>query len=443
MHRWRSLTSVIVAVAAVAATAGPASAHQTDKPAKTIYVDCGAAQGDGGSKGSPFSTITAALPAARSQSVERKVTIAVAEGVCDHETLPILLDFPVRVQGARSPGFDGENRPLNDQAHDTLVTWVSPSPVPQSVSSLAFFRVTGLGVQISALSIDGKIVPGTVAPAQAAIAPAGVLADRAVDFEVDRLRVIRVGVAVRAQGASGRIRDNYLGTVGGGVVLTGGDSTSPPVVIARNNRIEDYWTGALAVGGAGPAGQSIRAVLDDNDTVTTYADTGPSNPFGLRINTKPPGGVSLEGHVDALIESNQFRGSPRYAIIVDGGQLVRRSDDRHYTGALQVSFVANTIDESAITRAASLITFTNSRATEQPCELDPAHTLAECPTLAGNPLQYWEYLEAGLYDLHHTGELDDSLIDHPASDPVDGRGLLNVLIINDQFIDYQTYVVVP
>jgi hypothetical protein len=81
--------------------------------------------------------------------------------------------------------------------------------------------------------------------------------------------------------------------------------------------------------------------------------------------------------------------------------------------------------------------------TELPCELDPANTPAECPTLMGNPPQYWEYLENSTFDLHHGGELDDPLIDHPEIDPGDGRVLNNVLRINDEVIPHQTFVVVP
>jgi hypothetical protein len=425
--------------------AWPASAKI--QPGKNVFVDCSAtpAGGGDGSKGSPFPTITAALPIARALAAGNKVTIAVATGICDHEALPIQLDFPVVVQGSRSPQVDAEGLPLNGQDHDTLVTWVPPSPVPPSVAALAFFRITGSDVRISKLSIDGKILPGTRGvPGPAATAPIGVLAHNAENFVVDQLRILRTGSSLRTQGnASGRIRDTYIGTVSGGVVLTGGDPAAPPTVIVTNNRIEDYWTGALALAGAGAAGQSIRAVVAGNDTVTGFADTGPSNPFAVRIGPILAGSPFLQGTVQASFVGNRFRGSPRYAIILNGGQTTRRSDGRRYSGRLDVAFADNAIDESGITRAVSLITFTNSRATELPCELDPANTPAECPTLSGNPLQYWEYLEASEFDLHHGGELHGALIDHPEIEPVDGRILGNLLVINNEVADYGTFVVLP
>jgi hypothetical protein len=75
--------------------------------------------------------------------------------------------------------------------------------------------------------------------------------------------------------------------------------------------------------------------------------------------------------------------------------------------------------------------------------LDPANTPLTCPTLMGNPLQYWEYLEGSVFDLHHGGELDGALIDHPEIEPVDNRALNNVLRINDEVVDHETFVVVP
>ena len=155
------------------------------------------------------------------------------------------------------------------------------------------------------------------------------------------------------------------------------------------------------------------------------------------------GSPFLQGTVQASFAGNRFRGTPRYAIIVNGGQTTRRTDGRRYSGGVDVTFANNAIEEAGITRAVSLITFTNSRATELPCELDPANTLVECPTLMGNPLQYWEYLEASVFDLHHTGELDGALIDHPEIEPVDGRVLGNQLFINDAEVDHETFVVVP
>ena len=429
----------------ISAAASSTAASAAPPAATTVYVDCAAAPGGDGRKQSPFTTITAAVPVAKALSAEARVTISVATGVCDKEVFPIQLDFPVEVRGSRTPDFDSEGFPLNGQDRDTLVTWTPPSPVPPSVANLAFFRITGPDVRLSKLSLDAKILPGTpgtTAPPRPA--PFGVIVQNANDFVIDQLRIVRIGTSVRTQGESrGRIRDTYFGQVNAGIVLTGGSPAAPPTVIAENNRIVDYWTGAFALAGAGPAGRSIRAVVRGNDTFNSWSDTGPSNPFAVRIAPVLGGSAFVQGTVDATFEANRFRGAPRYAIILNGGQTVRRADGQRYSGALNVTMTANAIDEASVTGAVSLITFTNSRATELPCELDPANTPLTCPTLMGNPLQYWEYLEASVFNLHHSGELDGALIDHPAIEPVDGRVLNNALRINDQVAPNETFVVVP
>ena len=63
--------------------------------------------------------------------------------------------------------------------------------------------------------------------------------------------------------------------------------------------------------------------------------------------------------------------------------------------------------------------------------------------VGSHSLQYWEYLQQSVFDLHHGGELDGALIDHPEIEPVDARVLNNVLRINDEVVDYETFVVVP
>ena len=441
----RKITIVMVGFMLVTALgAWPTSAK--DQPSKSVYVDCAVAPGGNGSKDAPYPSITAALANARALAAVTRVTIAVAAGICDHEAFPIQLDFPVVVRGSRSPHVDEEALPLNGQDHDTVVTWVPPSPVPPSVAALAFFRITGSDVRISKLSIDGKIAPGPFPGSfgPAATAPIGVLAHNAEDFVVDQLRIVRTGGSVRTQGASGRIRDTYFGTVSAGIVLTGGDPAAPPTVVVTNNRIENYWTNGFAVSGGGAAGPSLRVVVEGNDAVTSYVNTGPSNPAGVRISPILTGSPSLDGTVEAVFEGNRFRGSPRNVFILNGGPaVVRRTDRQHYSGVLDVTFVDNAVDEAGVTGPSSLITFTNSRATEFPCELDPANTKVECPTLVGNPLQHWEYLEESVFDLHHTGEFHEALIDHPEIELVDGRVLGNLLLINDELADHGTFVVLP
>ena len=443
MHRISRL--VLIGAGAMLMVAFGSAAAAPPPAASTVYVDCAAAPGGDGRKQSPFATITASLPSARALAATTRVTISISTGVCDKEAFPIELNFRVEVRGSRTPDLDNAGFPLGTQDRDTLVTWTPPSPVPPSVATLSFFRITGPEVRLVKLSLDAKILPGTpgtVGPPRPA--PFGVIVQNAKDFVVDQLRFVRIGTSVRTQGdSSGRIRDNYFGQVNAGIVLTGGNPAAPPTVIAENNRIVDYWTGAFALAGAGPAGRSIQAIVRGNDTFNSWSDTGPSNPFAVRIGPVLQGSAFEQPTIDAVFEGNRFRGSSRYAIILNGGQTVRRADGQRYSGALDVTFTANEIDEASVTRAVSLITFTNSRATELPCELDTTSTLLDCPTLMGHPPQYWEYLENSVFDLHHGGELDGALIDHPENDLGDGRLLNNILRINDVVVDNETFVVVP
>jgi hypothetical protein len=106
-------------------------------------------------------------------------------------------------------------------------------------------------------------------------------------------------------------------------------------------------------------------------------------------------------------------------------------------------FFATAIDAETKQTASPLITFTNARATEFPCELNPANGRDVCPSLMGNPPVYWDYHEHTSYELWHGGELQGVRIDYPQIEPVDRRVLGNVLTINGDAIDYQTFVIEP
>jgi hypothetical protein len=409
-------------------------------PNRTIYVDCEAIAGDG-SKAAPFPGITTALPAARAAALAYSVTIDVAEGVCDKEVFPIELNFPVWVRGSRSPGHDADGWPVDDQAHDSLVTWHPPAP-PGS-RAVTFFRITAGGVRISKLSLDGQILPSSSIASPPVPAPTGVLAVGATGFELRELRIVRMRRGVRTEGASGTITDSYLGNVSSGIAIFGGQPDSLPTVVCERNRV-DYHVNGIAIVGAEGAGTAIRGVIRDNDIVTSFTGTGPTNPAALRINpvetmAVPGPDGTVRGHIDATVTGNRIRGSALYGIAVHAGMPGRAAGVR-YTGTISARFDGNTIDPTV--EHPSLITFSNARATVFPCEIDPAHTRATCPQL-GNPPTYWDYLEHATYSLWHGGELDGALIDHPGTDPITGRVLGNILMVNDGVVGYQTFVVIP
>jgi hypothetical protein len=75
----------------------------------------------------------------------------------------------------------------------------------------------------------------------------------------------------------------------------------------------------------------------------------------------------------------------------------------------------------------------HARGTVQPCALNP-----NCP-----PPPHPDYLRNSRYDLLHTGELNNALIDNPELHPFDHVALQNTLIVNNTTIGHGTFVVVP
>jgi hypothetical protein len=392
----------------------------------TLYVDCSAPPGGDGTRRSPFESITAALPQAEFLSPRYVVTIRVAAGVCNRESLPIRLGFPVRLQGERIPERDAEGFPLPVQASDTLIVRNPSAAVPPE-----FLVITGEDVHVSRLSIDGGLVlPDNVnVPPQTR--PYGVLAQGATGFTLTDLRIVNVGIGVRSERASGLVVGNYVGPTNVGIAFFGGDALEPAVAVAWNNRVLYRVNGLVAAGGieanpttGTPAGVAIVARFWRNDVTTTYTDTGPANPAALRLSPTLGGGATV-GSMQASLLLNRLGGTPKYAFILHGGPQVRRDADEPYTGQVDVQVYGTRMTAAAGSK--SLITFASAQATELPNEL---HTT-------------WDYLEGAAYDVRHSGELDAALVDHPEIDPVDGNLLGNQLRVNGDVVDFQTFVVIP
>jgi hypothetical protein len=297
---------------------------------------------------------------------------------------------------------------------------------------------------VSQLSVDGQLAPPPDLPIQPPSAPIGILVRSADDVLLEHLRLVRVVQGVRSEGAGGRVSGNYVESFGNGLVFFGGDAARSPAVIVNANRV-DYRVNGIVLGGgipavgAQPAGSVLSALVVWNDVVTHYRNGGPSNPTALRLSPSVQG--APDGHLGAQFLLNAIRGTPRYSIMFHGGQPQR--DALVSSGSVRATFLRTTLDIEASQTSNSLITFTNARATELPCELDPANGRDVCPSLQGNPPAYSDYHQQTTYDLRHGGELDGALIDHPAIEPVDGRVLDNLLLINGVAVDYQTFVVVP
>ena len=416
----RRLAMLLVGAGALASTA--IAGGQT--PGSTLYVNCAVTSDGDGSARSPLSTISAALPVARTMSAP--VRISVAAGVCSRETLPIRLDVPVRLRGARSPATEDDDRPDGNQHQDTIIT--------ASGLTATFFVVTAPDVQISHLSIVGARPLGADGNRAPALTPLGILALDATAYAVSHLRVVGVGQAIRSEASSGVIRNNYV-SGDNPIFMSGGSAATPAEVTVTNNRVVYRVNGIPAAGGTN-SDTHLRARISDNDLLTPFMNTGPTSPAALRLS---PFTVGTAGTLDVVVENNFIGGAAKYGVMIHAGQPIR-ADGARYTGTLTARLADNVIAPDVLWP--SLVTFTNSRATVLPCELQPALPPSECPTLSPVPV-YSEYLTDATYDLEHSGDMDAALIDHPEFHPVDRYPLGNRLIINKRLAGYETFVVVP
>ena len=394
--RLQSAISIIAIVFSSLAVVLAADAQ--DKGPTTIYVDC--------DEGTRRRWLQAARPASQQLQTaldtsraecSRPVTIWIAptrlvdgllKGVCDDETLPLRLDFSVSVKGARKAVSRG-GRPDGTQTADTLL--MAPIPGGDTI----FFKITAEDVTISHLSIDGglDLGPDGPRPPNNPPRPLGVLADRADNFALNHLRIIGTGQAIRSEGSSGLISSNYLSGESG-MFLSGGAANDPPSVVVTNNTIV-YRTNGVAMSAVTAVGTFLRATVTDNDIVTSYMNSGPTNPAAFRVN--PTDAVNTAGTVEVVAEGNLFGGSAKYGIMIHGSPMMPRGQS--YTGDVTAEFSNNVIDSAVVFPA--LLTFTNARATVFPCELNPTITVGCQQPGSGK----WEYLTNALFDLRHSGEL--------------------------------------
>ena len=201
------------------------------------------------------------------------------------------------MQGSRSPEMDEGGLPLNGQAQDTLVTWVPPSPVPRR---WPHFRSSGSrapACDISKLSIDGKISPGPRGcRPRPRPRPSASLRTTPQNFTLDQLRVVRTGSSLRASSGNSTVNPRQLHRN-----CQRGHRTHRrrPCSASDGDRDEQPCRGLLDRGaGAGwrgscwpvPSGRGRKQRHGPR-----FADTGPSNPFALRIGRYSPGRRSCKG----------------------------------------------------------------------------------------------------------------------------------------------------
>ena len=411
----------LLAVCAVTVLASSADAT----PPTILHVDCAATVAGDGTARAPFRRVVDAVSAGRLLALPagERLIIHVRPGTCAEEApLPILLDFPVWLRGSRVPAFDADGFPTAAQENDTLILASTTTTVPTMI------RITGPEVRVSHLSLDG-LLPNSATPRGGTLA---VLVERGEGFALHELRIVRTIGGINTTSASGAITSNYLGELSSGIVVRGG--ADPASVLVRGNRVENHSAGAMLVGGIGVDGGALVATVTDNDFVTSWTGTGPSNPYGIRVQPISPPNNIAHAETTATVARNRVRGTHYFPLIFNSGQSFR--DRLPWSARVDVDLIDNVIEGTR------LVTFTNSRMTQLPCELDPTSVRGpDCPNL--QPGQHYTYLIDSTFTIDHTGELDGALIDHPALHPYDGTELGNTLVINGEPVEHQPLIQLP
>jgi hypothetical protein len=256
--------------------------------------------------------------------------------------------------------------------------------------------------------------------------PSGILVQGVDGFAITGVRVANVASGVVTFVSGGSISGSYLGPAGTSVGLFGGDSETTVVVL--NNTIEYRANGVAVAGGiqanpttGTPAGTAITAHIWRNTIVTSYTDVGPTNPAAVRL--APMIQEATDGDTRATVLYNRVLGPTKYSFLIFAGPQVALGGGP-YTGTVEAAIFGTELDEAAA-EALAVVTFTNARATIWP---DPRYRPAD-------------YMQDGLFDLRHGGELDTALVDHPQF--FGGVELGNVYLENGEVVDYGTFVVVP
>ncbi len=408
-----------------------------------IYVDAVANSGGDGSKHAPFRRITDAVNTARAvwqADNTAKIEIRVEPGTYVGrysntdpalENLPIILDIPnLRLKGSTSMLTDegglptgvietGKNSLLIAQpslaANQSLLILTSTSPV-----------LTGQGIEVSKLSFNlGNLA--TLSPNSS-----GISLRRVQDFTIRNNFVtgsVLGGIEMRA--SSGEIQGNYITSVGCGICLVAGNAAAPANVIVRGNRsVNNQTAGVILNGGSDFNGEildKLSATVEENDLSNNNANSLVAG-FRVLVARHDPPSQGTSGSVTATVSNNRISNNTFGFSIAAGfpfRTLAGSPDPRLHNGMLNLSFEDNEVAGNL--EAPAIITFTQLSATLAPAQLNQ-----------------WKYLEHSTFNLTDpNGELNGYWFDHPATDPIDGRTLQNILSINGTVIPNGRYVPFP
>ncbi len=282
-------------------------------------------------------------------------------------------------------------------------------------------------------------------------------ADRVQNFAVSR-NVQQGGAAkglaggVVTRGANGVIEGNFLTQDTGGVFALGGNATFPANVQVVANRLNHNGNGIIAKGSpwgiqpvvarANPlAGvpfadvfETLSIEISGNDLSENAGSLFPGASQGIKIgvvfdHSYPPSPnlpctdprVVIRGEVDAFVHDNRINQND-IGVVIDGDYPYRTfnhvADCRLFEGRIDVTFKDN--DVTGNLRAPLALTFTRNIAATDRRRLDPK--------LFATSFQYVQNSFFSVSD--PDGSLVGGWLDHPVTDPIDGRTLNNRLFLN-------------
>ncbi len=250
--------SILFAIAAwVLPIAGAPAAAATLQ----LFVDANASGiGATGSKNQPFKFVKDAVDVGRLQSAiysDIKITLLPGQHTV---TLPVLLDYPVKLQGSNAPVYDAAGRPTGT---------VPASSESRITAAAGFGNQAVISVQPAAgsASVTGVSVSLVTLQRADSAAAAIVKLKNAQSFTVSDVLIRGTGAAagVDAYASSGYVKKVYVSNVSAcGICLAGGTPISPAYVYVIQNRSVTNQAGALLLTGTTKDGSTLTAQVNNN-----------------------------------------------------------------------------------------------------------------------------------------------------------------------------------
>ncbi len=442
--------------------------------ARMVFVSAAARPGGDGTREHPYRRITDGLNRARAlrARTEAPIIVNVAPGtyVGSYQTtgptidaLPWILNIPNFVlRGSTQLVVDANGLPTGEIASGATILTHPEGEALRVDEDLVYIGAAGTKLP------DGTPDPATVTRGDCVSVegfslfhPGGgnaVDADRVKNFAVSRnvgqggfVPTLVQGAGVITRGANGVVRGNFFTNHTGGVIAQGGNASFPANVQVLANRMNHNGNGTIDKGApsleqpvvaeANPLAavpfadvfETLSIEISGNDLSEVAPTTPPMANQGIKIGVVldfpaspipppcPDPRPVVRGEVDAFVHDNRIDQND-IGVVIDGDYPYRTvngvEDCRLFEGRLNVTFQNNDVTRNLRTPLA--LTFTRNVAATDLRRLDPRFF----PTS-------FQYVQNSFFSLSDPdGSLVGGWLDHPVTDPIDGRTLNNHLFLN-------------